>query len=118
MPATRLYVRLPNVEEIQYLDVQTGELVYDGRDFQDPSKTQFVSLHEAYSEGDTIPFPESVHCIVTSYLRLNVIDRVAVANSSSDPRLILAEDPTNGECICGITCDGIRLAYVEIRPAP
>lgn len=117
MSATRLYVRLPNVEDIQFLDVRNDELVYDGREFREPEKTQFVSLHESPSVGDTMPFPESVHCMVTGYLRLSVLDREQVQAGSSDPRLILAEDPTDGICICGITCDGVRLSYVKIQPA-
>jgi hypothetical protein len=115
--ATRLVVQQINLEGLQYLDIPDGDLVYDGREFGEPSKVKYVALAMSSVNGETLPFVEpSTNIAANAYMRLNVVSRSTVSVATPNPDLILIEDPAEGQCMCGLTCTGTRLSYVQVLP--
>lgn len=99
------------------LGVAEGLLVFDGEQFVEPA-------HAAYLELFAIP----VEALSAGFMSLAVTLSAAVKIKAvvigvdptvvpvTDPSVVVAIDPTDGQCVCGITCSGTDIRFAVVKP--
>jgi len=98
------------------LNVADNTLVYNGKAFVDPSDAFFVALYAMPIDALSLPFETlPAQTLVTQQAQLAwVLSYLATAEPTTDPSLVVQPDPANGQCVCGVTCQGTQLSYVKV----
>jgi hypothetical protein len=99
------------------LDVADNYLVFNGNEFVNPSYLSYIELY-------TMPIAalSAEHRDIVVGLQADVKIKALVISKSSvsvpvtDPSVVAEPDPANGECICGLTCNGTSLRFVTVTP--
>lgn len=106
--------------QLVYLNVPPNSLVFDGQNFVRPSDVQQVALVTTVPVGPVTvpgPWPETNTLQQAALSWLNtwickVADRGSQTTGVSD--VVSVSDPNNGQCVCGVTCEGTDLQYVQV----
>ena len=100
------------------LDVADTDLVYNGTQFIKPEDALSVFLVRAPVQALSLPYKGVTEMLVSSWtVRAFVQSRDAVPVATTDPQVVHTTD-LSPECICGITCNGINLQYVQVKVQP
>lgn len=99
-----MFVRLYLVPEYnrpqRILDVPADEVVLDlDGEFRSPSTVQYVALQNPNAATD--PTQE--------FVKVCWRERIDDGSNPTFPTPVVEPDPTNGECICLVTCSGIKV---------
>lgn len=116
------YVRLylvPQGNTQPVIDVPLGNLVLSGGQFQHAQTAPTITLVEpsTSSQFQTGTEPSSLAALVTSQQQeVRICWREVVAQQTNpDTGVIEVPDPSGGNCVCGVTCLGPDLAYVQVQ---
>jgi hypothetical protein len=103
-----------------YLGIQANALVFDGQNFVRPEDTEYVAIVETVSVGpETVPqfWPvtrtieqEALTWTNTWLCKIIALNQESVI--AIDVQAV--NDPNNGDCLCGIFCDGVDLQYAQV----
>ena len=123
----KVTVKLPNGTSA-IMDVADGYLVLDADyDFVQPKVGTYITLligpngasfttFAAQLEQELTGLVDALNLQVTQYYLCKITDIDATPTPTTDPQIIAAPDPTGGVCVCGITCWGPNLKYVQVYP--
>ncbi len=99
-------------------DVEVADdiLVYNGSDFVKIADAKYVVLYHVPVSAYTQPFRDLATSLIVAsyYVRALVLSKAAHVVTTTDPLLVTAADPSQGQCLCFITCNGTDLSYVKI----
>jgi hypothetical protein len=108
-------VQLPNGTAT--LGVAEDLLVFDGEQFVDPTNAAYLELFSIPVEALSSGFSSlAVTLSAAVRLRANVLGLDPTVVPVTDPSVVIAVDPSDGKCICGITCAGTNLRFVIVKP--
>jgi hypothetical protein len=117
----RLYL-VPRNGVQQVIDVDSNDLVLSGGGFVPPQMAPTVTLVGATFDSKFTPFtytpvPEGGLQLTNSQQEeVRICWREPVGTDDyPNQDLITAADPSGGECVCGITCQGTNIAYVQVH---
>jgi hypothetical protein len=116
---TRLYlVPINGVQQV--IDVNNDDLVLSNGEFRPPQVAPSVTLIGATYSAQFTPFgyaPMPTQTITQTYQEeIRVCWREPVGEDDyPNENVIVAYDPTNGQCVCGVTCSGPDLSYVVVK---
>lgn len=104
------------------LGIAANSLVFDGFQFVRPQDAEFVQIVETVSTGaQAVPPPwpqtqtlDQVTLTWTNSWLCKVIDDQETPIADRD--IVAIPDPNNGACICGISCQGTDLQYMQVFP--
>lgn len=120
----RLYLVPRNgVQEV--IDVDSTDLVLSEGDFVPVQVAQSVTLVGATFTSKFTPFaytpipPGGLDLTNTQQEEVRVCYREPVGTDDfPNQELITATDPSGGQCVCGITCQGTNIAYAQVQNVP
>jgi hypothetical protein len=114
------YVRLylsPSNGIQQVIDVDVDHLILSNGVFVSPQTAKSVTLSGASYSAEFTPFAP----VPTQQLSLAYQDEIRICwrepvgtDEFPNENVIVADDPSDGQCICGITCQGPNLSYVRV----
>lgn len=103
------------------LNVPTNNLVYDGKNFVDPALAKTVVLITTGSAQATVPveYPIERFYYLSDVLTWTNYWVCKVIGIQSDvdqlpTDVITADPPTDGMCVCGVTCNGLEIQQVPV----
>jgi hypothetical protein len=124
MPYIRLYL-VPQDGVQQVIDVDSEALVLSDGDFVPVQVASSVTLIGASYTSEFKPFSYTpipaggLNLSNTQQQEMRVCWKEPVGTSEyPNQDLITATDPTDGICVCGVTCMGTDLAYVQVQNVP
>jgi len=107
-----------------YLGVIANALVLDGDSFVRPQDAKTVAIVEVVVVGPELvpgPWPETQTLAQASLTWTNVwlctVIEVLPDMPNADTDVVAVNDPNNGNCVCGVSCIGTSLQYVQVTPA-
>lgn len=121
MAYVRLYLK-PIVGDPVMVDVPDDELVLTeyGRAYVPVAKAQSVTLGLAASQGTWTPFEPDAGPSVMEFLpsqeAIVCTSEIVPVQQYPDTGLTTVIDPTGGQCVCMVTCQGTNLSYVKVTP--
>jgi hypothetical protein len=106
-----------------YLAMPDHSLVFDGQNFVRPQDAKYVALISTFTTGPfTVPseWPETqtINQVALTWPNM-ILAQVIDANSPpiTGNDLITVTDPHDGACVCGISCFGTELQFVQVVAA-
>ncbi len=97
------------------MNVADNTLVYDGQNFVAPEDAKYVMLYAVPITAMNLPFQYPAIQFQTSAAnKCAVLAYNGTSEPSTSPEVVHVDDPSLGMCICGITCQGVNLAYVKV----
>lgn len=118
---TRLYL-VPTQGKQRIIDVPSTELVLSDGRFMSPSVAPTVTLTKAPTRSvyETFEQDQTQLGLITSQsVELKVCFREpSDLQEYQDGDVVEAFDPTDGQCVCGITCAGTKLSYAQVYNVP
>jgi hypothetical protein len=114
----RLYL-VPFQGKQQIIDIPATALVLSQGQFVPvqvaPSITLIgATISETYTPFDAAQIQQILTSQQTQELRICWREPVE-SQQYSDNGVIEANDPSGGQCICGVTCSGTEIAYVQVK---
>lgn len=108
-------LKLPD-GELTGVEVADDVLVYNGSEFVNIKDAKYVVLYHVPVSAYTQPFRDLATSLIVAnyYVRALVTSKVESPVTTTDPLLVSVADPSGGECICFVTCNGTNLSYVKI----
>jgi hypothetical protein len=118
MAFIRLYlVPSPNGTQ-QVIDVDKEALILSDNAFVPVQSAKTITVHSIPASFDFTPFSAdqaAVHLDSATLNEVRVCWREPVGTDDfPNQNVIAAVDPTDGSCVCGITCMGTELAYAKV----
>jgi len=119
-----MYIRLfliPIVSELtqRIIDVDYDSLVLSNEEFVPVQTAISVTLVEQSQEFKFTPFnleQQKLNLVSVPTQEVKVCWREPVSEQEhSNDFLITTPDPTNGICVCGITCKGTRISFAKVQ---
>lgn len=103
-----------------YLGLPDNSLVFNGSEFVRPQDAEFVAIVETVTAGPvTVPPPwpetQTLYQAALTWTNLWLCTVIDVDSASiDDTDVVVINDPNNGACVCGISCAGTDLQYVQV----
>lgn len=116
MSILRLYMTPRNGNQL-VLDVDADDMVLSGQEYVRPQLAQSITIVKPNSPNWSFqPFASSVPIDLSSFQteQVRVCWREPV-DEAVNPAPIAVPDPADGECVCGITCSGTKIAYAKVQ---
>ncbi|QBX06711.1 hypothetical protein H1O16_gp298 [Burkholderia phage BcepSaruman] len=102
----------------QVIDVDATLLIRNGGKFEPPQIASAIDLVKVPSTNTFTPFvPGAVDVSLTTpnVWNVRVCWREPVGTDDNpSTEIVTTTDPSGGECVCGITCDGVAITYVPV----
>lgn len=100
--------------------IEDDALVFDGYKYVRPEHASYATVYEGPILSPTREFYISPMNVYTSFeRRLRVLNVEPAGVGPFDPLdVVTAVDPSDGECICLLTCRGTQLSYVVVGYDP
>lgn len=117
MSILRLYM-VPVTGNQLVLDVDSDDLVLSEGEFVYPQTALSITLAKTNSLAPAFkPFASTnpVDLSLTQTLQARVCWREPVDTAEFPPPIAVA-DPSGGECLCAITCQGTKITYATVTP--
>lgn len=118
----RLYLVPVNGQPQQVIDVDTTDLVLSDGAFLPVQSAPTVTLVGAAVTSAFTPFayqpipPGTLDLSNTPQQEIRVCWREPVgAAQFPNEELITQTDPSGGTCVCGVTCQGTNLSFVQVQ---
>lgn len=90
-------------------------LVFDGSSFVSPSDAKYIQLATVtpitYS-SQHYPVEEKYNNLLVTQQNIFVCKVLGTVEATSKTAAVTVTDPTNGVCICGITCTGTQISAI------
>lgn len=117
MAFIRVYL-VPFDNKQQIIDIPDTALVLSNNQFVPVQVASSVTLVGVPISTSFTPFnssqlPEVLNMSQTQDIRICWREPVTV-QTNSDAQVIEVTDPTGGQCVCGITCQGTVITYVRV----
>lgn len=106
--------------KLVYLGLDANSLVFDGSEFVRPQDAKLVAIVETTTVGpinlfapwsETATLPQAALTWTNMWLCTVVaVDQTPIA----DHDVVTVIDEHNGACICGVSCNGTELQYVQV----
>jgi len=108
-------VQLPN--GTASLAVADNTLVFDGFDFKTPSELKYAELYSLPVAAQSVPYKDVPEQVLLTAVRIRalVTNVDATSEPTTDPSLEAVPDPSNGQCVCGLTCNGTELRFAVVQ---
>lgn len=117
------YVRLylsPSNGIQQVIDVDVDHLILSNGAFVNPQTAKSVTLSGAPFSASFTPFGYAP--MPDQQLNMTYQDEVRICwrepvgtDDFPNENVIVANDPSGGQCVCGVTCLGPNLSYVQVK---
>jgi hypothetical protein len=115
----RLYLSPSNGIQQQVIDVDVDILILSNGRFVSPQTAQTVTISRAPYSASFTTFGSTP---ITGSLTLSSEDEVRICwrepvgtDDYPNENVITAADPSDGQCVCGVTCSGTDLSYVVVQ---
>jgi hypothetical protein len=120
-PYIRLYL-VPFNGQQQILDVPSTSLILSNGQFVSVQVAPSVTLMGVPVQFNFTPFDQAQLSQVleqaqTQELRICWREPEDI-QQYPDTDVIMVTDPTGGQCLCGLTCSGTQLSYVQVYNVP
>jgi hypothetical protein len=108
-------VQLPDGLQKQ-MGIADNTLVYDGYEFKEPSDLVYAMLYAVDTPALSVPYKEvpAEQLSVAQRIRAKVVGKDPQQSPTSDGSLVVAADPTDGVCLCGLTCTGTEIRFAKV----
>lgn len=101
------------------VNVPDGSLVFDGKDFVDPSKAKYVALVYTTQVDAVVQYPvapgvmmgETLSWVNQLVCKVIGIDSLATELPTD---VVAVPEPADGMCVCGVTCTGTEIQQVLV----
>lgn len=102
------------------LNVADTDLVFNGQDFVPARDALYCGLYTVSVDALSLPYKDIAAQMLTTQviLKAAVVNYSALAEPVTDPTVIAEADPSGGQCVCGVTCNGTRLSFVIVQQEP
>lgn len=99
------------------LAVGANTLVFDGQTFLEPQLLTYAELYGLPVSAQSVPYKEIPAQVLSTAVRIRakVLGVDPTDEPVTDPKLVTQPDPTNGQCICGLTCNGTELRFAVVQ---
>lgn len=113
MSFLRLYL-VPTAQQL-VVDVDLNDLVLSDGKFVNPQLAPSVTLTQPPANATFTPFgsAEPVSLQLNQELQARVCWR-EIVDTQEYPAPIEVTDPSGGECVCLVTCQGTNITYVQV----
>lgn len=111
-----LTLLMPNMRTAT-MDVADGVLVFNGDEFVRAAHLQYAELYIAPVEALSLNYKglPALQLLTSVRYLARVIGSNPTQVIETDPQLVAVPDPSNGMCVCGITCQGTELQFVTVH---
>lgn len=115
----RLYLTTQQGNQ-QVIDVDVDHLILSNGQFVSPQTAQSITLSGATYSATFTPFgyaPVPQQQLSMAYQEeIRICWREPVGTDDFPNENVIFEiDPSGGECVCGVTCNGTNLSYVKVK---
>lgn len=108
-------VQLPT-GDTAILGTGDGMLVFDGSEFVSPQSLKYVELYGVPVSAYSTPYKEVPAQVLSTATRIRALVLGTDPTAAPlDPSIVSAMDPSGGQCICGLTCNGTELRFVAVQ---
>lgn len=113
----RLYL-VPQNGQQQVIDIDVDSLVLSKNQFVPIYKADSVTLVRTPVDSTYQPFSADAQALTLSNAQtqdVRICWREPVGTDEfPDNEVVVVPDPTDGQCVCGVTCLGPQLSYVTV----
>lgn len=100
------------------LQVADTDLIYNGQGFVAPKDAEYVELYSVPTQALTVPF-NAQHLITQLSTQTHIVARVLgydlIASAVTSPEIVAAVGPSDGQCVCFVTCSGTELRFIKVQ---
>lgn len=113
--AHRLEIETPSGRAV--LDVPADHLILSGQDWVLPGSADYITVRAAPVAYTYKPWrlTSLAELEATQTVKAKVLNARVVSAVEHVLPVDLVADPTDGQCICGVTCLGPNLRYVQVK---
>lgn len=106
---------LPDGQQVQ-LGIAQNTLVFDGTAFKSPSDISWIQLYTIPVAAVSMPYKDvlSQALVAQVTIRAIITEITDTVSPTTDPRVVSEADPAEGECVCGVTCNGTDIRFANV----
>lgn len=99
------------------LGVADNTLVFDGSEFIRPADLKYAMLYALPVSARSVPYKDLDAQTLSAAVRIRALVQGVDPTETlvTDPSLVAEPDPVEGQCICGLTCNGTELRFAVVQ---
>lgn len=115
----RLYLSPSNGIQQQVIDVDVDILILSNGTFVSPQTAKSITISRtaytaSYTTFGAAPVTEALTVASQDEVRICWREPVGTDDYPNE-NVVTSADPSDGQCVCGITCSGTDLSYVVVQ---